>query len=129
MTRMELKQYRSICAEIQEIHIRLKEQSAHETVQGSDVEYPYIFHTVSVYGAIPSAETQRLLARENKLSVQRDEIERFIDSIDDSLTRRIFEYRYMVGGRKSWVKVAALIGGGNTPDGVRMIHDRYLIKN
>ncbi len=56
----------------------------------------------------------------------RDKARRFIDSIEDSLTRQVFEYRY--SKCMTWQQVAYCIGGGNTGDGVRKIAERYLKK-
>ena len=51
-------------------------------------------------------------------------IQSFVYSIDDSLLRQIFEYRYIEG--KKWAAVAASLGGYLTEDYVRILHDRYL---
>ena len=51
-------------------------------------------------------------------------LQTFIYSIDDSLTRQIFELRYVKGMR--WQGVAQALGGYYTADCVRIIHDRYL---
>lgn len=48
----------------------------------------------------------------------------YIAKIDDALTRRIFELRYIDGC--SWVQVARHIGGGNTAESVRKRHNRYM---
>lgn len=48
----------------------------------------------------------------------------YIARIDDALTRRIFELRYIE--KCSWEQVAGRIGGGNTPESVRKRHTRYL---
>ena len=53
-------------------------------------------------------------------------LERFIADIEDSMTRQIFEYRHVDGMR--WSEIATRMGGNNTPDSVRMAHDRYLKK-
>ena len=54
-------------------------------------------------------------------------LNRYIDSIEDSHIRMIMSLRYING--LSWRQVAFSIGGGNTEDSVRKIHDRYLQKN
>ena len=51
-------------------------------------------------------------------------LRRYIASIDDALTRRIFELRYISG--QSWEQVAKSVGGGNTAEAVRKRHNRYL---
>ena len=129
MTKQELKQYRSICAEIQDLSIQIEERSQHDFVKGSDTEFPYVLHTVSVGGLLPIDKDLRLLERMNKLQTKKEAIEIFVESIEDSLTRRIFEYRYIRSGCKSWTKVAIALGGDNTQDSVRKIHDRYLKKH
>lgn len=48
----------------------------------------------------------------------------YIAKIDDALTRRIFELRYIDGC--SCVQVARRIGGGNTAESVRKRHNRYI---
>mgnify|MGYP001053041932 FL=1 len=51
-------------------------------------------------------------------------LRQYIADIDDALTRRIFELRYI--GRYSWMQVARRLGGGNTAEAVRKRHNRYL---
>ena len=51
-------------------------------------------------------------------------IDKFLDSVDDSLTRQIFYYRYVKC--MSWKKVSYMTGGYNSEDGVRKIAERYL---
>lgn len=48
----------------------------------------------------------------------------YIASIDDALTRRVFELRYI--NQYSWDQVARKIGGGNTAEAVRKRHNRYI---
>jgi hypothetical protein len=54
-------------------------------------------------------------------------INRYINSVDDSLVRQILSLRYI--GGMSWRKVAFSVGGRNTEDTVRMIHNRFLSRN
>ena len=129
MTKAELSQYRSIAAEIVENEERIRESTLRDSVRGSCTEFPYTERTVSVEGLGSSGDNSRLLKRQGKLKRQKRRIEDFIDNIPDSETRRIFRYRYIVGKRRwSWQKITFKIGGGNTADGVRMIHNRYLEK-
>ena len=53
-----------------------------------------------------------------------NEVEMFISSISDSHIRRIVNLRVVDG--HSWIKVAQMMGGGNTEDGVRMAFERFL---
>lgn len=56
----------------------------------------------------------------------RDEIESFINAIDDSFIRQIFHYRYVKS--MTWSQVAYMIGGYNTAECVRKMAERYLKK-
>ena len=51
-------------------------------------------------------------------------LDRFIQSIEDSLLRQIITYRFVNG--YSWSKIAFQIGGNNTPDGLRIKMMRFL---
>lgn len=57
---------------------------------------------------------------------ERNRLERYISSIDDSLLRQIFTYRFIDG--LPWEQVAACVGGGNTVAGVKMLCYRHLNK-
>ena len=59
-----------------------------------------------------------------EISVAEREIFEYIFSINDSQIRRIMRLRHIE--LKSWLQVANTIGGNNTADSVRMMHDRYL---
>ena len=50
MTKEELKQYRSIVAELNEVNDRINSNTVHGTVTGSDAEFPYVKHCISVSG-------------------------------------------------------------------------------
>ena len=70
-----------------------------------------------------SRETDRIRA---KLIRQEPEISAFIDTIQDAQTRTIFRLRCLRG--MGWGEVASVMGGKNTPAGVRVIYFRYLRK-
>lgn len=53
-------------------------------------------------------------------------LNRYIETVDDSQMRMILALRYVNG--LSWRQIAFSIGGGNTEDGVRKAHDRFLAK-
>lgn len=58
------------------------------------------------------------------IDAERLRLERFIVGIPDSLTRQIFEDRFIY--LMSWGNVARDIGAGSTPDRVKKICYRYL---
>lgn len=51
-------------------------------------------------------------------------LNRYIDTIDDSLIRQIFRLRYVSG--MTWQKVAKNMGGNNTADSVKKYCYRFL---
>ena len=127
MTKKELEQYRSVVAEIRETEERIKENTVTDTVSGSDVEFPYTKHSMSVAGLERTEYNNMLLARRNKLQRQRRKVERYVDGIEDSLTRRIFRMRYIEGEvRPSWQWIAFKVGGGNTESSVKKRTYRFL---
>lgn len=76
---------------------------------------------------------ERIIELENRIIAKRDEIQRlqdeaiaYIESIPDSLTRQIIYYRCV--SLFGWTRVAYEIGGNNSPDGVRMIYNRFMNK-
>lgn len=62
-----------------------------------------------------------------EISVAEREILEYIFSINDSQIRRIMRLRHIE--LKSWLQVANAIGGNNTADSVRKMHDRFLQEN
>lgn len=90
---------------------------------GSDSDFPYTQHKINVSGVDLNSCNMRLLKRIDQLTHQKAKIEDFIYGIENSLTRQIFELRYIKG--KSWERIALELGGGNTADGVRMAQVRY----
>lgn len=68
------------------------------------------------------AEGQRM----NELQSKYDAICAEIYAVKDSQVRLILLLRYVDG--MSWRNIAARVGGGNTSDSVRMIHNRFLSK-
>ena len=61
-----------------------------------------------------------------KCTAERERLERYINSISDSITRQIFTLRFIKGF--SWRQVALIIGGGNTEGSVRHVCYRYVKK-
>ena len=64
-----------------------------------------------------------IAARQIQCIHERARLERWINEIPDSLTRQVFQVRFVDG--KSWGEVAAAVGN-NTESSVKMICHRYL---
>lgn len=68
----------------------------------------------------------RLEALKEKLDLKLDEVEQYIDTIEDSRKRLILKLRYVDG--LQWREVAKKLGPGNNEDSVRIEIDRFLKK-
>lgn len=132
MDKNQLRQLRHFKSEIRLLKQQidnLESEIVTDRVRGSDVEHPYIEKTYIIRGL--AYDRRKIKRLKEKLQRRVDdlidlvvEINEYIETIDDSLLRQIITLRHVNG--LTWDQVAASIGGGNTADGVRMIHDRYL---
>lgn len=130
MTIRELRQYRSIRIELDRLEREKKSRELSDTVIGSDRDFPYTQHKMSVTGLGPDGDNMRLLERIHNLRQQKKEIEDFIYGIEDSLTRQIFELMYIKGRYKAtWNSVAAEMNFSNTPGNLSKIHSEYMKKH
>lgn len=130
MKKSELEQYRSIIAELEEVRCRINSGILSDTVVGSDIEFPYIQHRILVHGTDDNQNNRNDMQLCKRLEQQKKRIEKYIYSIPDSVTRRIFSYRYLDGKvRHSWQWIAFKIGGGNSADSVRKRVHRYIANN
>lgn len=125
----KLKNYRSLCDEIMDKKDRLKHKTAGIVVSGSSTEFPYTKRSFSIEGVTTSEENAKLLQKIKTLEQEKEEIEDFVYSIEDSQTRRIFEYRYLLGTRKyTWQRIATIIGE-NDESYPRRVVKRFFEKN
>lgn len=107
MTKRELQQYYYLDKEITAERLRLAEL---ELLQAPDGEI---------------GETRRVIrCKLEEAEIAKQRILREIMEINDAFLRQIFLMRHV--DLLSWAAIAARIGGDNTPDGVRMAHDRYI---
>lgn len=103
MTREQLEEYRSKKEEIAELEYKLKHISDNDEMVGNDVimdyrsGFPVPQSVVGVdwkkYDNAKARYTNRLA----KLREECDKIEEYVESIEDSVTRRIFRMYYIDG--------------------------------
>ena len=134
MTRQQLRQLKYLKNEIKMLREQidnLKTGIVSDVVEGSESEFPYTKRRFTIAGADHEEYErkskrlrERLQRRVKDLMDLLEEINEYIADIDDSLLRQIVTLRHVNG--LTWDQVAASIGGGNTADGVRKMHDRYL---
>lgn len=110
MTIAELKQYRSLCAEIKAIEDELKGSYVGDSVTSAS-GFPYSKHTVHIEGYEPSGGTAAMLARLSELKVRKGEMEEFVRSIKDREIKLILSWRYINGKKApSWQAIAMRLG-------------------
>lgn len=131
MTLKELSQLYYLNREIEMDKRRLQELEV-KALPGAQVitgmpHAPGVTDKVGEYAAEIADLRGIIEAKHQQCLYERSRLERYISSIDDSLLRQIFTYRFVNG--LPWRQVAACIGGGNTEDGCRKAVKRYLERN
>ena len=103
---------------------------------GSDVHSPVentVEHIMKLEAALSKKHdalvnlTARISARQTLIILERDRLEQYIGTVDDSHLRQIFTLRFVNG--LPWEQVAASIGAGYLPETVRKACYRYIRKH
>lgn len=74
-----------------------------------------------------SKNIQKIEDKYTELLELQNDVEEYIESIDDSRMRRIIRMRFL--DKMTWNQVANNIGGNNTEDSIRMAFNRFLEEN
>ena len=128
MERAELEQYRDLCREIKYLEEKIKKMPKEVSiVKGSSPHFPYLERRSRVEGPGKEEKALRkiLYARRARCLEMKHRIYRFIDSIEDSRTRLVFELRYIDGW--SWQKISMYMGS-TSESYARKIHERFFKK-
>lgn len=130
MTKKELSQLYYLKKEIKEQQRRLEElETAAMSCNAKITGLPHgtgISDKIGNY-ASQIADLKSLLDLNlKKCFYELNRLDRYIESVDDPLLRQIMTYRFING--YSWSKIAYMIGGNNTPDGLRIKMMRFLGK-
>ena len=104
--RDKLKNYRAICAELEDVTAELDSLGVTDTVQSAATP-PYSKHSVPVSGLPPTDRVKTLLARQAALRAFKCEVERFVDSCPEEM-RYILTQKYFKG--KSNLYIAMQLG-------------------
>ena len=104
--RDKLKNYRAICAELEDVTVELESLNATYAVQSAATP-PYSKHSVPVSGLPPTARVKTLLARQAALRALKCEVERFVESCPEEM-RYILAQKYFKG--KSNLYIAMQLG-------------------
>jgi len=110
MTIEQLESYRAVRAELEDIEGELAQYGVRIAVQSASTA-PFSKHTVTAEGLPPSPKAKALLERKARLRARRAEVERFVDSIEDSEMRMIVLMKYIKGRQTaSWQSIASKLG-------------------
>ncbi|WP_059004725.1 hypothetical protein [Bittarella massiliensis (ex Durand et al. 2017)] len=130
MTKRELSQLYYLNREIGQEKRRLGElEAAAQNISPKITGLPHV-GGISDKTAIAAeiADCKAIIEGKIKASIaEYNRLNRYIAGVDDCLIRQILSLRYINGF--SWAAVALHIGGGNTADGVRKAHDRWLLRS
>ena len=125
MTKKELSQLYYLNREIEQYKKRLQE--IEKVTPGIPIQDDVDLERMGDYAAEMSDLKALIELNIQKCWHELNRVNRYIESIDDSLMRQIMTYRYVY--RMTWNQVADNVGGNNTEDSVRIAHNRFLKKN
>ena len=117
MTREELEKYHDIAVRLK----LLTSTIVTDTVAGSSDEYPFTCHPISIRGVRKDAKARREI---EILTQQKNEIDSFIDGLEDVRLKTIVEL--YIKQNLTWVLVGRRMG--ESPDAVRMCYSRNFPK-
>ena len=110
MTIEQLESYRAVRAELEDIEGEFAQYGVRIAVQSASTA-PFSKHTVTAEGLPPSPKAKALLERKAWLRARKGEVERFVDSIEDSEMRMIVLMKYIKGRQTaSWQSIASKLG-------------------
>ena len=131
MNKKTLNQYTNLVKEAQKLEKRI-ERLRKQSSQVSDVvQNGYKRHAVIFgYDVVRDSKLKELefllMDRKAKIIIQQTEIENYINNIEESDIRQIFEHRYIDG--MNWYQIQIAMGY-NHEDTARKKHDKYLEEN
>lgn len=134
MNKEQLKQLQYLKSEVEIIKSQIENLDytiATDKVKGSSAHFPYIERSFTIEGIDYEEYNRKVERLQRKLNRRIDDlmdlledINSYIESIDDSLIRQVITLRFVNG--LTWEQVAQSIGGNNTPDSVRKVAERFL---
>ena len=131
MDKKLLSQYSDLQKEIPKLRKRIEKLEKQTSMASDVVQNGYKRHAV-IYGfdVIRANKLNQLketlVMREAKALIQQTEIEEYINTIDKSDIRQIFEHRYIDG--MNWFQIQLAMGYEHE-DKARKKHDKFLEEN
>lgn len=132
MTKEQLKRYRALKLELQDINANVGDSTIHDSVKGSQEEFPYILGNRHVEG-VPD-EDYSLLVRKSDVKSQIKEIEEFVNKIHNYKIKKAIQIYYIDDiesgeDKPTWEKIADEFNDGSTGDSIKQSVSRYIRKN
>lgn len=139
MNLQQLEQVRHLGKEIKMLERRIADYESHpdsyvsDSVVGSSQCIPFQPHTITIKGYGNQFQDRinalqvKYITRKNELCNELAEIEKFIDTLQDSKLRQIIEYRYVKG--MAWNVVAKNVYGYPNGDAARKAVTRFFEKS
>ena len=134
-----LMEYNDLCAQVVETEEQLKKLTialnsvVHDSVKGSNPEYPYEPITFHISGISPRLTNDDITACRAMLACRRDaaknkrlEVEAWVNTIPVRM-QRIVRMKYFEG--MTWSDVALRLGGRVSGDAIRMEFKAFMEKN
>ena len=136
MTKNVLAQYDDLIREMKEVEQRI--QNVKAEIRKIEAEGEVTDMVAGGYGGIqhftirgfpvPEYTRKKAMLRHREIVLNglknEDDVQVFINGIEDSHIRRIVSMRYIDG--MTWRQIATRIGGGNSEDAVRKTVERFL---
>ena len=129
MTIERLESYQKLKQEIAILRWELNEMNTTEAGLGSSVikDYSKGFARPQAVVGFDDERYKRKRRLLDKKEAEAEEIRNWVGAIEDTVTRKVFEYFYLDG--LPWKEIAKRLGYGNNPDYPRVcIRDAYLKK-
>ena len=137
--RDKLKNYRAICAELEDVTAELESLNATDAVQSAATP-PYSKHSVPVSGLPPTDRVKTLLARQAALRALKCEVDRFISQVPYYLVKKAIKLYYIVpidegedrsntdvwNHKPTWEDVTDIIANGENAEALKKRVYRYL---
>lgn len=126
MTKKELSQLyylnREINADKRELErLRMEAAGGTATITG----LPHVSgESAEDYAVLIKEQEAMIGAKIEQTIILYNRLNRYIATVPDSLMRQILTYRHIHG--LTWQQIATRIGGRNTADNIRKMHDKFL---
>lgn len=132
MTKEQLKKYRELKLELQDINTDISNSTIHDSVSGSMKNFPWTIGTRHVEG-VPDEDYDLLIKKSNRIA-QIKEIEDFVNSIHNYRIKKAIQIYYIDEieegeDKPTWEDVADKFNDGSTGDSIKQAVSRFIRNN